>query len=527
MKSFKTKAKPKSLLAKIPPLQLSLLIFGVIIILYNLYLCATAVLHGDVGFNTDLARDFLLLEDIVKNHTVPLIGPRSGGIPGVFHGPLWMYLNLPAFILGHGNPVIVGWFWVGLVGLLTGLTGFVGTKLYGKTIGIFSAILISAVSVGTTSSLFNPFGAVLVFPLFFYFLFQYLTQKKMLHLVAALFSAGLLIQFQVAFGMPILILSTLLVLFTIVKNKTLAHLTAFLVLLLPLSTYIVFDLRHNFLEGKALLTYIAGKSGAVDNFTPNAMLTNRVEGFISTLATIPSPNTLLTILILTLFAFLLYKGIKNKTTSQGKSTLLFFYLFFGYWIFAFLFKGVIWNYYTWPFLPLTVLLISSGWKVIPKYLFIVFYAVILFSVWQQGFSYKEMLTKHYIGRDSGSWLFNYELAQKVYAQKDSSFGYYIFSPDQYGYSPRYAMNYLSSKYPVVQVFPYQKQAITYLLISPPGGKNNSIGGQWWKVHKVNIMKKPEKTISFENGFKIEKYVLSEKEKAIPSDPNLIDSLIFR
>lgn len=527
MKSSKTKEKKQVLSKKLSPLQLSVFVLGFVIIFYNLYLCATAVLHGDVGFNTDLARDFLLLEDVIKNHTVPLIGPRSGGIPGVFHGPLWLYLNLPAFLLGKGDPVVVGWFWVGLVGLLTGLVAFVGSKLYGRTVGLLSAILMSAVSVGTTSSLFNPFGAVLVFPVYFYFLHQYLTEKKIWILVLALFCGGLLIQFQVAFGMPILILSTLLIFYTIFKQKLLTHLTAFLVLLLPLSTYIVFDLRHDFLETKAMLTYLSGKSGAVDNFTPHAMLMNRVEGFINTLATIPSPNTLLTILILTFFTFLLYKGIKNKTTTQGKSTLLFFYLFFGYWIFAFIFKGVIWNYYTWPFLPLTVLLISSGWKVIPKYLFIIFYAVILLSTWQQGFSYKEMLTKHYIGKDSGSWLFNYELAQTVYAQKDSSFGYYIFSPDQYGYSPRYAMNYLSSQQPDIQVFPYHKQPITYLLISPPGGKNNSIGGQWWKLHKVNISKKPEKTITFANGFKVEKYLLTDKERATPTDPNLIDSLIFR
>ena len=444
MKSSKTKTNPKSLLSTIPPATLSPSARSWHHF-YNLYLCATAVLHGDVGFNTDLARDFLLLEDVVKNHSMPLIGPRSGGIPGVFHGPLWLYLNLPAFVLGKGDPVIVGWFWVFLVALLTAFVGFVGYKLYGKTVGVLSAILMSAVSVGTTSSLFNPFGAVLVFPLYFYFLYHYLTQRKIWSLLLTLFCGGLLIQFQVAFGMPILLLSTLLIFYTIFKQKLFTHSTAFLVLLLPLSTYIVFDLRHNFLETKALLTYMAGKSGAVDNFTPHAMLMNRIEGFINTLATIPSPDRILTILILAFFAFLLYKAIKNKTTTQGKSTLLFFYLFFGYWIFAFIFKGVIWNYYTWPFLPLTVLMIAGGWKVLPKYIFVIGYAFVFLATWKQAHVYKDMLVNNYIAKDSGSWRFNYDLAQSVFAQKDASFGYYIFSPDQFGYSPRYAMNYLATK----------------------------------------------------------------------------------
>lgn len=503
------------------------LILGLVTVIYNLYLSATSVLHGDVGFNTDLARDFLLLEDVVKNHSIPLIGPRSGGIPGIFHGPAWIYLNLPAFLLGHGNPVIVGWFWVFLTALLAGLVGFVGFRLYGKTAGVFSAVLVSAASIATTSTLFNPFGAVLVFPLYFYFLFNYLTNKKALYLIAALFCAGFLIQFQIAFGMPILILSTLLILVKIVHTKLFTHFLSFLVLLLPFSTYLVFDLRHNFLEFHAFLTYISGKSGAVDNFTPHAMLMNRLSEFMHSLTPVSEAPLLLIVLLFGYFAFLLYQGYRQRTTSFGQSVLLFFYLFLGYWIFAFAFRGVIWGYYVWPFLPATVLMLGAGYKILPKFLFLAGFGLLLLANWQQGIIYKNTMIQHYIGYDSGSWLFNLKLAQTVFAQKDPSFGYYVFSPDQFGYSPRYAMDYVAEQNPKVSVAPYQKKAITYLLVSPPGGQNGSIGGDWWVQHKVNINKKPEQTISFANGFRIQKYLLTAKEQAIPSDPNLIDSLIFR
>src|SRR5688572_10815215 len=80
-------------------------------ILLNILLSSWYVLHNDLVFNSDIARDFLLFEEISQKKIV-LIGPRASGIPGLFHGPLWLYVNYPAYIIGQGNPVVVGWWWV-------------------------------------------------------------------------------------------------------------------------------------------------------------------------------------------------------------------------------------------------------------------------------------------------------------------------------------------------------------------------------------------------------------------------------
>ena len=79
------------------------------------------MIFGTINFHVDVARDFLVIRDIVQNHKITLIGPRSGGIPGVFHGPLWLYLNIPSYLVGHGDPVIVGygWFVMWVLGLFT------------------------------------------------------------------------------------------------------------------------------------------------------------------------------------------------------------------------------------------------------------------------------------------------------------------------------------------------------------------------------------------------------------------------
>lgn len=503
----------------------ALVCFG--IIFYCLFLGSASVRAGDVGFNTDLARDFLLLENIEETHKPTLLGPRSGGIPGLFHGPLWIYLNLPAYLIVQGDPIGVGWFWIGLIAILVGLAYVLAHKLFGHVVGLVAAVLVAAASVPTAASLFNPFGAVLFASLFFYLFYRYIITNRVSFLLFALLTLGIIIQFQVAFGGPLLILATIIVLYRTFVKRQLHHLLAFLILLIPFSTYILFDIRHDFLQLNAIIAYLTGGTTGSMNFNLIALIPNRFEGIINSLVGMPYPPLFLTILIVSLFVYLFYKALQNRKDDYTKFLQLFFYFFLGYWLIAFLFKGVIWSYYYWPFMPLTLMVIASSIKVVNKYLYagvISIFFIVLIQVAQASAS---NYTPNTVGKDGGSWLFNYHLAQKVFSDNEKSFGYYIFTPDQYGYSPRYAMNYLAKKQAERIVSPYQKQSVTYLLIAPPGGKDKSIGGDWWKKNKVNITEKPTKVMSFENGFTIEKYALSEKEISVPSDPNLIDTLIFR
>jgi 4-amino-4-deoxy-L-arabinose transferase-like glycosyltransferase len=110
-------------------------------IILGIILSATSVLYGNITFHVDIARDFLLLQELVDKGDFSLIGPRAAGIDGLFHGPLWMYLNAPAYYVGGGNPVVVGWFWI-LLSIITICSIYwVGKKLYGKTEGLAAAAL--------------------------------------------------------------------------------------------------------------------------------------------------------------------------------------------------------------------------------------------------------------------------------------------------------------------------------------------------------------------------------------------------
>ncbi len=497
-----------------------------IFILFNVLFAAWNVLHNDILFHTDLARDFLLFEDIVKNKPITLIGPRSGGIPGLFHGPLWMYLNIPAFLIGKGNPVVVGWFWVFLYVVYLGIVYIVASKLFDRKVGVMSLLLASATSVSAVPGLFNPFGAVMLSPIFFYFLYQYLQREKVLDLLISLFILGLIIQFQMAFGIPILFLTFLYLCYKSIKEKRISHLFSFFILIIPLSTHILFELRHQFLETKSFLQYLAsGKSQKlIDVFN---VFVSRIKGFsLESLSMIAGAEWWLLIPFMLVFYIGFIKIFRNKKSNKKIIYTLFFYLFAGFWILTLLYKGVVWGYYFWPFLPLLIIMFASLYKNVNKTIFyLVFVAILLFNFVQNVRGVQS--AKNFFGKDGSSWRFNYDLAKTVFKDAPDEFGYYIFTPDLFGYSPRYAFNYVQDKQPDKKAYPFTKKRITYLIITPPPDDRLFLNGEWWRENQVKITRKPLWIKRYEKGFKVEKYELDEEELKVESDPNLIQTLFFR
>jgi len=510
--------------AKINPL----VVVCALIIIVSTFFASWFAIHGDIIFHTDIARDFLLMEEVVRVKPLTLIGPRSGGIPGVFHGPLWTYLNVPAFIIGNGNPAVVGWFWVilFLVGIYA--TYWAGAAMISTNVGWVAAAIASILGAFSVPDLFNPFGAVVLAPIFIYLLFRYIKSSKLSDLLWCLLTLGAVIQFQMAFGVPILVLLLPLLFFIFFKNKKYSHILALLILLIPLSTFILFDLKHQFLQTKSVLGYLNGKNNVV---TSDKSLSDIFRTRMDSAVTVgPGFLTLnnkwLLYIILGLFGFSFYRSFTSKKLGKVKLFyLLFSYFYIGYWLMTVFYKGFMWGYYYWPFLGLISLVFASFIETVGIGFF--YPILIFFAVFNLYSNYKVYFRPtSYFGMDNSSWRFDDKAAKLIFNDAPNEFGYYIFTADQFGYSARYAMNYEQYQNKNKKSFPYEKKIVTYLLINP--SNNPTISDDWWKLNKVKINQKPEKVFTFKNSnFRIEKYILTPDIIKDKSDDTLIHDLIFR
>lgn len=484
--------------------------------------------RNSIVFHTDIARDFLLMQDIVVTHKPVLIGARAGGIPGFFHGPLWLYTNLPAYILSNGNPTVIGVFWIGLYIILLVSVYSIASRLFNRQSANITTCLLALVLAPQIDKLGNPFGAVLFTPIFFYLYYRYLESKHPLFLASAYFVIGLLIQYQIAFGLPILLLATLLTIFWTFSRKVKKHLLVTLTIAIPLSTYVVFELRHDFLQMRSFLEYVFGDVtyGKQDLLT---LIMSRIRGIlVDGIQLYPERFNALSLLVTGWFAYLYYS--KNKLdTNFRKIFYLYLYFYFGFWVCAFFFSGVIWGYYYSSLLPLTVLILGGSISQFGyKNLYIKAMIIFIIAI-QTGYLLINMTSLVKSEMVSGSSWKSYKMsAEQIYDDSPSEFSYYIFTPDQFAYSMRYAMTYTSRNYQSKNAIQSEKKKITYVIRAPAPIDKPNLNGDWWLENQVRIKKKPILTTELANGYKLEKYVLSPQEVAIPSDPNIIsNTLLFR
>lgn len=483
------------------------------------------ILMGDIFFHTDIARDFLVVEEIIDSGKPTLLGPKSGGIPGVFHGPLWFYVMLPFLLFGNFNPITVGWSWIflNLVSLFS--LYWVSKKLFNTTIALVATSFLALSSTYYTHTLFNPFGAVILSPWFFYFLLQYIRLYSFRYLALSILIIGFIFQFQMAFAAPILMLTVPLTTYFCFKNKVHWHLSAYILLLLPLSTFILFDVRHDFLQTRAIFDYLQKPN--LDDFSIYYHISKRLmQAVTENLNIFDHSSKMLQMISFVIFSLLSLKSITDKKYSHRHFFLLFIYLFVGYWIVTLLFRGEVWGFYWWPIKPLYFLFVAAGLSIYYKKHSQIIIVGLLMIGSVLAFS-RLPNDLRLIGSDAVSWQFYNNLAKDIFTDTDSDFGYYIFTPDQYGYSARYAMNYNSRLQSSVRSFPYTKKEVTYLIIAPAPDDKPNLNGIAWKKDQVRILKEPIKTMVYPNGYTVEKYLLNLEEQSIPSDPNLISGLHFR
>ena len=349
--------------------KLSLFQYFLALVLIALVVIMSSYLwHGDVLIHTDVARDLLVVREMVENKQVTLIGPRSS-IPGVFHGALWYYIYLIPFILSHGDPLLMGWFWFTVVLFVAILFLFISHSLIKNlTISLLLTICFILLELPGAAGPTNIFFANL-FAFVPFILFWRWHQKPSIKLAAiGWLTMGLLAQFQMAFIVPLALSWGLVFLWKIIKEKKWSQLFAPLFFILPFFTFIIFDLRHDFLQTNSFLTYI---QTAKSDMSFYLRLTERISlAFYNGINLFGLKNLWLNLLIWFVFSFLAWRH-SNKELKKFYFTTIYWY--FSWWILTLAFSGTIWSFYFDPFvsiLLLTVGVIASKSSV-AKYLLII------------------------------------------------------------------------------------------------------------------------------------------------------------
>jgi len=480
------------------------------------------VLHNDLTFSSDIARDFLLFGEITQKKIV-LIGPKSS-VFGLFHGPLWLYLNYPAYLIGNGNPVMVGWWWIFLTGLFLISCFIVARKLFGK-LAAYLFTLMTALYMGFhANSYINPVGAMFVIPAFFFFFIRYVETRKLKFLIAHIFTLGLIINFEMALGIPFTILSLTSLLVIILRSPHKKHLLAFLVILIPTANFFIFDIRHQFIMVHSVLRYLSPSSGDSVRYSYLNMVFDRARVATSVEFLRQDPGLRNLVISLIFFAFSFFQ-IKNKHYRLVYFS--FFYFYLGFFVLTFINKGPILYFYFYPLFPLVFLVLCSFVTSAYKKIFLVLFALLLvLNINAAIFDMNTFLTS-FTNKQDQSWKFLNTMSGKMYNGPEKKFGYFVYTPDAIAYAPKYALLYEQRVRTDKLADYFQKQAITYIMVAPPAANNPYLSYNWWKTVRVKIANQPLQTITFENDYKIEKYQLTSEEVKIPFDPGIDPGLGFR
>jgi hypothetical protein len=494
----------------------------IILTLINIYFGSYPMMKGEVHFFNDVARDFLLYREIDEKK-IMLIGPRSNA-SGLYHGPLWSYMNYPVYLMSNGNPVAVAWFWsfLGVAAVTAGF--FICRKLFGLIPALSYILLYSAHIMTHTFGMFHSDAPVYFTPLFFFTAYLYAKSKKSLYLILHLAILAIIIQLNIGVGTPLMILTTGFCFFQIIRNRTFKHLFSFLIIPLLLLNFIVFDFRHDHLL--SVSAYKAWQFNRTWNpLSLDFWIMNRVNETVN-LHIIQNQN----ILVWLIFAAVLITSIIEIRKNRKLRTvyIMYIYYYLGYMLLTFMNKGVILSHFVYLLGPLTIMWFVSLIRDRYRLIFLPLLAIAAFSNFQYGWNFINYIDNSFIEKLPWSWKSTNTVAESIIKKQTGKpeFGYFVFSPDAFAYGPRYAMIY-HFKAAGLQAYEYTKKPVTYVVASPPPDNDPYMTYEWWVKNPVGIKKDSVWMDKFAGGYTALEYHLTEEEQKIPHDKTIELGIHFR
>lgn len=216
-------------------------------------------LGNDLFFSFEQGRDILKVESIVGGD-LTLLGPRTN-IEGVFHGPFFYYLMVPFYLLFSGHPlgIMVPFILLSLGSIY--LLYLTGSLYFNQKVGLLAALIgaVSYEAIVYCRWLSNPPAAFFFSLLLFYSLYRWLFGKARYFLLVILAFAGI---FHSEIAAAVFLVPALLICWISLRPKVKGRklkILALLAFLLSFSSYLLFELRYNFLTVRSVLRFVSEK----------------------------------------------------------------------------------------------------------------------------------------------------------------------------------------------------------------------------------------------------------------------------
>ncbi len=292
---------------------LALLFFASIMRFYRLSEYMTFL--GDEG------RDAIVIKDLLVNHNLPFIGPTTS-VGNIYLGPLYYYMMAVPMAIFWLNPV-AGAGMNALIGVLTIiLIYWISKAWFGRVSGLIASFLyaISPVTITYSRSSWNPNPAPFFALLVVFGLMKTHKSGNFLWLIftGIALAAALQMHYLAVFLLPVVLI---LYIYEIWREKSKKLITKNLIpgtvlgvisFLLVMSPLLLFDLKHDFLNYKALTSLlIEGQSVQVNIFSnlskiPSLYSYNLIGRYMS------GENFFLTVILsLLLLLPIVYSKLKN------------------------------------------------------------------------------------------------------------------------------------------------------------------------------------------------------------------------
>jgi hypothetical protein len=216
--------------------------------------------QNSLYFIYDQGRDAFVFEKLAQGKFI-LVGPTSG-LAGFFLGPLWYYIGFPGYLLSQGNPYGICLWYIFLSCLALPLFWYVAHRLFAKqkAFAVLTAVFLAVIpgSIRASLMIWNPLLSV---PLMIGALLAvWKARESRLWLGIGFFFLALTLQSEFAYAVFFLI--PLFVLIPWIRQKF--DLRDFLVAIaavgITFPPQAFFELRHQFLMTKSLLSSFADKT---------------------------------------------------------------------------------------------------------------------------------------------------------------------------------------------------------------------------------------------------------------------------